>query len=71
MRHLIEWLERNLGFVDTPKVGESNSDWFCLVAWHQEVCLASYVEATQLWYSNINQRFNRFRLLQTYQIQTL
>lgn len=72
MRHLSEWLERNLYFVDTSKVEESNSDlWPCLVAWHQEICLASSVEAIQLWNSNINQRFNRFQLLQTYQMQTL
>lgn len=71
MRHLTEWLERNLCFADISKAGESNSDWPCLVAWHQELHLARSAEAIQLWYSNINQRFKRFQLLQTYQMQTL
>lgn len=61
MRHLTEWLKRHWCFIDTSKAGESNSDWPDLVAWGQEICLASSVEAIQLWYSNINQRFNRFK----------
>lgn len=61
MRHLTEWLERHWCFVDISKTRESNSDWPGLVAWDQEICLASSVEAIQLWYSNINQRFNKLK----------
>lgn len=50
MRYLTEWFGRHLCFIDISKAEDSHSDWPCLLAWHQQSCLASYVEAIQLWH---------------------